>query len=463
MSATRLVQIQFGTQVATHLSGTLTQELAENLFLEVPPKGAKSSYVLLGTPGLDAFATVGDGPIRGVYIMGDVAYVVSGGALYSVSKTGVVTLLGNIEGSALVSIADNGTHIWVATGLTLYAANISVILNVANGYGITSVTYQDGYLIGTQRGTQNLWISELDDATTIDAIDLTTVDTLPDNNIAVISDHREVWVFKERSSEAFYNSGAAAFPFERTQMIERGCFAAASVVKAENSIFWVGDDLQVYEMMGYQPQVISTHAVTRELQNDLSPSSAEGFIYQQDGHTHYALTLSAGTFVYDLSTRLWHKRKSYGLNRWRARSHAWSPSWNKHLIGDFNSGALYALNAKTFSEAGEPLIRKAVGSPIWNNGHRFIVDEFFLDIEAGVGLVTGQGSDPQVILDATSDGGRTYGSELRRSFGKIGEYQTRCHWHNLGGHYNWAPRITISDPVPVRILGAYARITRLSA
>ena len=80
-----------------------------------------------------------------------------------------------------------------------------------------------------------------------------------------------------------------------------------------------------------------------------------------------------------------------------------------------------------------------------------------IDLEAGVGLVTGQGNDPQAMLD-WSDDGHTWSNKLWRSMGKIGEYTARAKWNRLGSSRNRIFRLTISDPVKKVIIGAYAPV-----
>jgi hypothetical protein len=56
-----------------------------NLFAEAVPEGSggKEAGFLLRCPGLRLLATVGDGPIRGLWVTNGIAYVVSGSEFYS--------------------------------------------------------------------------------------------------------------------------------------------------------------------------------------------------------------------------------------------------------------------------------------------------------------------------------------------------------------------------------------------
>jgi hypothetical protein len=70
-----------------------------------------------------------------------------------------------------------------------------------------------------------------------------------------------------------------------------------------------------------------------------------------------------------------------------------------------------------------------------------------LILQAGVGLSTGQGSDPIVMFRLSRDGGMTWDDELTMSMGKIGEYERRAFLLMLGRARNPVVELTSSDPV----------------
>jgi len=79
-----------------------------NLYPEVIPEGGKEPAYLQRCPGLSFKATVGTGPIRGLYTLNQYAYVVSGSEFYRVDSSYTATKLGDVTGTGPVSIADNG-------------------------------------------------------------------------------------------------------------------------------------------------------------------------------------------------------------------------------------------------------------------------------------------------------------------------------------------------------------------
>jgi hypothetical protein len=433
--------------------------------MEQNPANAKSLVTLYGTPGLKSWLSgVGSGPIRGVHKMGAHLWVVSGNELYKIDSTKTKTLIsGTIEKTGNVYMEDNGFHVAIGVvGGKLYAADASGIIELPFG-NMNGIAYQDGYLIYAQAGTEKIYISGIDDATTISALDYTTADASPDTLRGIISDHRELAAFGEDTTEFFYNSGNANFPFERAGggFMEHGCSAPGSIAKAENAIFWLGDDLAPYMATGYQAQTIAEPWVERLIEDVSDPTSAWGYTYRQAGHVFWVLTFSDLTLVFDMKTSMWHKRKSDGTDRWRANGHAYYR--RKHIVGDFETGDLYELDLDTYTDNSDTIRREVMTSIAHSQGAGVICDEFFLDMETGVGLVSGQGSDPQVMLDWSEDDGVTWSNELWRSAGPMGERKHRAMWNRLGRFRKRTFRVAISDPIKVAILAAYVRIQPLNS
>jgi hypothetical protein len=80
-----------------------------------------------------------------------------------------------------------------------------------------------------------------------------------------------------------------------------------------------------------------------------------------------------------------------------------------------------------------------------------------LDCETGVGLIDGQGSDPQIMMRWSNNGGHTWSNEHWVPMGKIGSYGTRAIWRRLGMTTKIRDRVyevSGTDPVRVYIMGA---------
>jgi len=65
------------------------------------------------------------------------------------------------------------------------------------------------------------------------------------------------------------------------------------------------------------------------------------------------------------------------------------------------------------------------------------------------------GTDPQVMLRFSNDGGKTWINQPQRSAGKIGEYTKRIRWNRLGCARRRVFEVSVTDPIPWKLVGAY--------
>jgi hypothetical protein len=336
-----------------------------NLFPEVVPDGGKEPAFLQRAPGLRLVATVGDGPIRGLWRFGDYLYVASGGKLYRADGNFAVTELGLINGSGPVSMTDNGTQLFVACDpdAFIYNASTGAFARVTDPDfpGAVTVGYLDGYFVFNEPNSQRFWVTSLNDGSAIDPLDFQSAEGNPDNIVSLMVDHREVWLFGNNTIEVWYNAGAPDFPLQRIQgaFMETGCLAPYSVAKLDNSVFWLGSDARgngiVYRNNGYNAVRISTHAVEWQIQQYGVLNDAIGYSYQQDGHSFYVLTFptAQATWVFDVSTGAWHERAAWdGVQFRRHRSNCQANFAGKVLVGDWENGSVYAFDPEVYDDSG---------------------------------------------------------------------------------------------------------------
>ena len=483
-----------------------------NLFPEVVPEGSggKEGGYLLRCPGLRVLATVGNGPIRGLWVTNGVGYVVSGSEFYSLSTSYTATLLGTVSGTGPVSMADNGTQIFIACnpGGFIYNTSTAVFGAITDPDfpGAGSVGYLDGYFVFNEPDSQKFWVTAILDGTSIDPLDFASAEGYPDNVIALIVDHREIFLFGTTSVEVWYDAGTPDFPLARIQgaFMEVGCEAAYSVAKLDNSVFWLGSDARgrgiVYRANGYTPARISTNAVEYAIQSYGNITDAIGYTYQQDGHPFYVLIFPSAetTWVYDVSTQLWHERAGFENGQFvRHRSNCQMSFNDEIVVGDYEDGRLYAYDLDVYADDDQ--IQKWLRS--WralptgqNNLKRTAHHSLQLDAETGVGLAGNDandplenlltesgldllteddiallvslaattGADPQVMLRWSDDGGHTWSNEHWRSMGRLGNYGYRTIWRRLGMTEKIRDRVyevSGTDPVKIAIMGAELFVT----
>ena len=133
---------------------------------------------------------------------------------------------------------------------------------------------------------------------------------------------------------------------------------------------------------------------------------------------------------------------------------------NEVVIGDFENGNIYAFDLDVNSDNGQ--IQKWLRS--WralpsgtNNLKRTAQHSLQLNCETGVGLNLGQGSDPEVMMRWSDDGGHTYSNEHWTKMGRIGAFGYRAFWRRLGMTLKLRDRVyevSGTDPVKIAIVGA---------
>lgn len=456
-----------------------------NLFPEVVPEGGKEPAFLQRCPGLLNLATVGSGPIRGLWTFSsdnNTAFVVSGNELYKINTSYAATLLGSIPGTGPVSMADNGIQLFIACNgpSYIYNNNTNVFGQIIDSDfpGAVSVGYIDGYFVFNEPNSQRIWVTQLLDGTSIDPTDYASAEGSPDGVVGLIIDHREVWVYGTNSVEVWYDAGTPDFPLQRIQgaFNEIGCISAYTIAKMDNGLFWLGADARgqgiVYRANGYTGQRISTHAVEWQIQQYGNLTDALAYTYQQDGHSFYVLIFPSAntTWVYDVATGAWHERAGWSDGSFtRHRSNCQMAFNNQIIVGDYQNGNIYAFDLDTYADNGQ--IQKWLRS--WralptgqNNLKRTAQHAMQLDMESGVGLATGQGSNPEVMLRWSDDGGHTWSNYRTTSVGKIGEYYYRVWFRRLGMTMKLRDRVyelSMTDPVKTAIMGAEILITPTNA
>jgi len=489
-----------------------------NLFSEVLPEdsGGKTSAFLQRAPGLRSLATIGTGPIRGLHSYGNYMYVVSGNSLYQVDTSYRTVLLGTVANDGPVSMADNGTQLFIACAGPSYIFN-----NTTNAFGqitdpdfpgATTVSYLDGYFVFIEPNSQFVWTTAILDGTSIDPLDFASAEGSPDNLVSSIVDNSETWLFGTNTIEVWYNAGNAGFPLQRIQgaFMEIGCAAAFSVAKLDSTVFWLGADTRgkgiVYRAKGYRGVRVSTHAVEWQIQQYANISDATAYTYQQDGHAFYVLSFPSAnaTWVYDVATGAWHERAGYANGNFIRQRAACQTFFNNAVtLGDYQTGEIYTYDLTLFADGGrtQKWLRSWRALPTGtNNLKRTAQHSLQLDCESGVGLdgetpsitlyvsgisstaVSGdaiggdseettdtvlvQGADPQVMLRWSDDGGHTWSNEHWRSMGLIGEYGKRVLWRRLGMTQKIRDRvyeISGTDPVPVYIMDAQLIVSPTNA
>lgn len=454
-------------------SPLLDSERSVNWYLE---RGRLSA--LYPTPGCTDFYQTTDVGWRGSILAADRCFVVIGTGLWEVYANNTATSRGAVaQDNNPATLSYNGVtggQLGITSGGNWYnydlASNVLSTVSAMLGKA-TMGGMKDARFLAFDVNTSTVYMSDLNDGTTWQTGTLFFQRTIaPDPWKAMVVGNPQIWMIGEETSEAWYDSGASPQPFAPilSSFMQSGTNASFSVAMADEGPVWVEHTAygegRIVRAQGYTPQTISNYAVSTALgilRQSASLDDGETFVYTQAGHTFavFSFPQANATWAIDLDTGDWHERGTWNApqNRydyWHVRSSC--SAFGKQLVGERATGMISSMDITNGFEADGGVIRRLrIGPPLLaSSRQRLVVSRFSLITDTGLGLTTGQGSDPQWMARFSTDS-RTWGIQRQASAGKLGQYGRIPFWQGCGSSMRaWMPEVSVSDPIPFRIVGA---------
>jgi hypothetical protein len=410
-------------------------------------------------------------------------------------------------GTYTVSVAST-----VAVGVTMYGLNFSVLPSTDGAFsGANTADIIDNYFVYNNPTTQQFGASDLLSPIS-PALSFSLKDGAPDDLVALIVDHREIYLMGEISSEVWTDVGAVPFPFQRIPgtSTQHGIAAPFSLSRLGNSFAYVSRNnrgqAQIMQMQGYVPQRISTHAVENTLANQYV-GDALSWTYQLEGHEVFVVTFPSLqlTWAYDATTAMWHKwLYTTETNEYqRHRGNCCAVFQGLVIIGDYENGKLYELDKTNYTDDGQNIRRLRRAPHLVTEFQRQYFDELQIQFQPGVGTtglsrvaqitdtntiylgntytitpsatltievektyilgtqnaVSTQTTDsPQAMLRWSNDGGSTWSNEYWTGVGQLGKYKNRAIWRRLGMARDRIFEVSVTDPVKFVIVSANLKL-----
>lgn len=458
-------------------SRAITAQRRVNCYVEKRVDNDKTSYALIGRPGLRAFvSTLGNNPTRGSWAVNTLTtpllFVVQSSSLIAINNAGVGTTIGNINtSSGDVSMVDNGTYLMLVDGTQGWYYNMvsgGALTLITDGNFTTSpktVTWQDTYFIVTSGATNQWQLSNNADPTTWPAVNINFTGAAPGALQAGMADHGVMNLFGEVYSEFWQDTGSPDFPYAVIpgSAQEFGLAAAFSLAKFDNSLVGLFKNkmggVNVSRLQGFNLHRLSTADVETLLFPVTSIATATGYAFMVNGHPFYVVNMPDAdlTLMYDGASGIWSELQSYGHTHFLGSKFA--NFLNRLTVSDHHSGDIWQFDTAAYDDVGDPLVMMVQSRHIWDDDKTIGISRVQIDCEQGVGLISGQGEFPALDLQVSKDGGNSYYSVGYSSIGPLGEYTQRTTWNSLGGGRDMVLRLIISDPVKRVITGASAEIT----
>lgn len=445
--------------------------------------------------GLGGYCLIVDGTFGYYYLLSGVPFVNSFAGSLSINSP-VITFPGALPNGLIVAstptLTDTGAVIPAGTtvvsvdtlGLTLtMSANAignsftdTVTLTIPvfgqitdEGFlGAQRILFIEGWLMLNQPGSRTFYTTgPAPYSMLFPGAFFALKDSSTDNLVTLIENNREAWLIGERTSEVWFNSGGTNFAFSRIPGVgpQIGCSAVNSIARAGQQICWLGRNEQgqniVVVSSQYSWEKISTAAIDYEIAQYPVISDAIGYAYEEGGELFYMLTFPTAdvTWTFDFTSQFWHQRASYDPSAGvfhRHRSNCFMDFGDVRIVGDYQTGQLHQMSRSFYTDAGAPLrcVRRTPHLWLKATRQRMFFSSLQVEFTPGVGLQSGQGFNPQVMLRYSNDGGFTWSNEYWTTIGKAGNTKNRAIWRKLGQARDRVWEVNFTDPVARDIIGA---------
>ncbi len=384
-------------------------EILRNMYSEPQSSTDGRSHTLKSRAGLKPFAAGYSGATRAMEanegLFGGDLFTVNGGALHRTTKDGITTILGDVEGDGLVTIAASRTEVMVCVAPNLYSYNGTDLVAVdMAGRDCSSIAYLGQRFIGAAADSDRFYWSDLLDGRTWDGLNFATAEGRSDEIVRIYTTSQYVVLFGTESIEVYGLSAnprteSDAFYRVSTGAMPHGLFAPLSVAQEDSFVFWLSDRRTIYVAAGLRPSKISTPYVQNRLDalTDDELKVAHAYSYTQDGHTFYVFTVSGKfTLAYDLGTQKWQEWDTLGLGSWQAM--IGTQAFDKIIVGNDQEDSLYELDLTAVRDNETEIVQDfsvslAVREP-------FVVSDVTIDMWSD--------TYGQMFKRFTEDGGRTW-------------------------------------------------------
>lgn len=434
-------------------SSQSNSELTKNWRPE-PTNNGRSDTTMLPWLG-STLLTANTGTDRGTHVFQEVLYHVIDTTLYSVADGGVYTSVGTIAGTERCVFADNGVEMVIASLGNVYSYNGATLTKGGADFNnTTSVTMLNNQFIYDDSGDQ-WFVSNAGDALTINGLNFAQAESAGDDLERPYAYNQWVYFFGKKTVEPWWNSAEGNPPFDRLDsgIIQKGLGGRYTLAQTDQFLYFLGDDGIVYQIVQSQVRQISTASVAYQMAG-LDWSSATAYTMNKDGQDYYIISFGALNLTYAYSEQLgeWFNL-STGVSDERYLSASYQFVYNKHYAIDYRNASLVELSDSVYTDLGETIQRVRVLPPVnsfklgLGAGKRLLMSKAKVILQTGVGLASGQGSDPQIMVQYSDDGGQVWSTERWLDVGRMGQFDVKSEFWEMKSFYDIQFKITVSDPV----------------
>lgn len=343
-----------------------------------------------------------------------------------------------------------------------------------NSLSFSDVVFSGGTFFFSVTDSDTMYASNLNAPDTINGANITAAQAFGDKLRGMAINKGELWALGTDSIEIYENTAEpSGFPWSLKQgAVQRiGCKSINTVQNINDNLIFLdsrgyvvrtrASDYLINTSSTYQLEILSTDAQHAEWSTYTDSANAIALAYTDKGHLKYQISWPADgkTWVRDLSVEnAWHELNYFNSLTQQTTTHL--SDFAAQVDGQIlttsqKNNNIYLLTHDTRTDDGEAVVRQRVFGPMYYERQRTELKELVLGITTGDYPLTGQGSDPHVIMKYSSDSGHTWSRPLVRSLGGQGDFDKVINWQDCGDGRGWVVDITITDPIDFTIYGAW--------
>lgn len=408
-------------------------------YLPVPGSNGISDGYLRPAEGL---LSIGSGPgiSRGAIVWNGEHYRVMGTRLCKIDSAATVTNIGEIPGTAPVTMDYSFDVLSISANGNLYYYDGSTIVQVTDvdlGQSIDHA-FLDGYFVSTDG--ESVVVTELNDRTSVNPLKYGSSELDPDPVVGIVTPRQELHVVNRHTIEVFENVGGSLFPFRAIPgaQIMKGAVSASACCEFLESVAFLGggrnESASIYLGANSQAVKIAPREIDLILAGYTEEQLASVVMQKRmaSGMDLLYVRLPDQTLVYDAAMSkaiqypAWSILKGPSSLNYRADSMVWVH--NKWWCGDTTSSQIGYLTNDVSTQWSENTPWEFSTAMVYNEGRGAIVHELEL---VGLPGRSKFGADPYIAASYSADG-RTWSVEKPIKVGKTGDYQKRLVWFNQG-------------------------------
>lgn len=437
------------------LNGTYSDESADFRVaypvnaVPVPLKTSISNGYLRTAEGISAFNTFSmpSGTSRGGINWRNNLYRVIGTKLVRVNENGQVLVLGDVGGTAQVSLDYSFDRLAIASDQKLFYWDGTTLKQVTDtDLGVVvDMIWIDGYFMTTD-GTF-LVITELNNPFAVDPLKYGSSEADPDPVVGLLKSQNQAVALNRYTTEYFDNVGGDNFPFQRIEgaMIPKGLVGTHAKCLIGNTFAFLGSGRNEPCSVYIAGAAAATKIATREIEtiiekySEAELATAKLEYRETKAHKHIYVRLPNEVLVYDIAAsqvlgdNVWFSLVSDIAMTMPYRGKDMVYVYGNWNVADTVDNRLGIIDDSVATQYGQVVGGKFETQQIYNASMGAIINQLEL-----VGLF-GRAElnvNPSVFISWSEDG-ETWSDERLLSIGKQGDRRKRPQIRQCGRMANW--------------------------